>query len=37
MRFVDRHHFKDIDNAPGQDNEERCIGMGNVHPAVAVL
>ena len=37
MRFLDRHHFENVDNAPGQNIEERSIGMRDMHPAVTVL
>ena len=37
MCFLDRHHFENGDNAPGQDIEERSIGMSDKHPAVTVL
>jgi hypothetical protein len=37
VRFLDRHHFKNIDNAPGQDIEECRIRVTDMHPAVAVL
>jgi len=37
MRFLDRHHFENIDNAPGQNIKELSIGMSDMHPAVTVL
>lgn len=37
VRFFDRHRFKDIDNAPGQDIEKRGERMSNMHPAMTVL
>jgi len=37
MRFLDRHHFENVDNTPGQNIEERSIGMRDMHPAVTVL
>ena len=37
MRFLDRHHFKNVYNPPGQNIEERSIGMSDMHPAVTIL
>jgi hypothetical protein len=37
MGFLDGHHVENVDNASGQDIEERGIRMRDVHPAVAVL
>ena len=37
MRFLDRHHFENVDNAPGKNIEERSIGMGDMHPAVTIM
>lgn len=37
MCFLNRHHFENVDNAPGQNIEERSIGMSDMHPAMTVL
>ena len=37
MRFLDRHHFENVDNATMQNIKKRSIGMGDMHPAVTVL
>ena len=37
MRFLNRHYFENVDNAPWQNIEERGIGMGDMHPTMTVL
>ena len=37
MRLLNRHHFENVDNPPGQNIEERSVGTGDMHPAVTIL
>lgn len=37
MRFLNRHHFKNVDDTTGHNIEKRSIAMSDMHPAVTIL